>query len=377
MAKADPIMSFRRCLPGWVLDCLGCDDPPTRASSLGGRQPVQPKWPSQPTHVFDLILLGTEGSGKSTFIRQMQIIHGTGFNDLERRDYVKYINLNILEAIEILATQIYRLGIPLEEPAREQDIIAFRNEGLSMDLRLQAVRLLWLDQGIQTCYTRRSEYEATSRLNTSAKYFFDNIERVSEPGYLPIPADITRVRRQTSGVQQYSFRVNNIEFSMTDVGGELQERRYWIDFLQDRVTCVIFLVAIDEYDSYFHVENEDGETVARRNRLQESIDVFRDIQLNRWMPHTTFILFLNKTDVFEDKIRYSNIVDHFPDYRGFPRNERDGKNFIHQKFNDLRANGRYIYAHYTQATDEENIRVVFDGVRDSVLQMNLRYYNLI
>ena len=36
-----------------------------------------------------------------------------------------------------------------------------------------------------------------------------------------------------------------------------------------------------------------------------------------------------------------------------------------------------IYSHYTQATDTENIRFVFAAVKDTILQLNLKEYNLV
>ena len=80
---------------------------------------------------------------------------------------------------------------------------------------------------------------------------------------------------------------------------------------QQRVTCVIFLAAIDEYDTYLITEDNE-----RANRLQESIEIFRQIQLQNWLQHTTFILFLNKKDVFEEKIRNHHLIEHFSDFPG-------------------------------------------------------------
>lgn len=37
---------------------------------------------------------------------------------------------------------------------------------------------------------------------------------------------------------------------------------------------------------------------------------------------------------------------------------------------------RRIFAHFTQATDTENIKRVFNDVREHVLEQNLKDYNL-
>jgi hypothetical protein len=35
-----------------------------------------------------------------------------------------------------------------------------------------------------------------------------------------------------------------------------------------------------------------------------------------WLNHCTFILFLNKVDIFQEKIQTSSIGAHFPEYKG-------------------------------------------------------------
>ena len=52
------------------------------------------------------------------------------------------------------------------------------------------------------------------------------------------------------------------------------------------------------------------------NRLKESIEIFSQIQLQIWLNNKTFILFLNKKDIFEDKIKKSHLIDHFEDFKG-------------------------------------------------------------
>uniref|UniRef100_A0A803W7B8 Uncharacterized protein n=1 Tax=Ficedula albicollis TaxID=59894 RepID=A0A803W7B8_FICAL len=38
---------------------------------------------------------------------------------------------------------------------------------------------------------------------------------------------------------------------------------------------------------------------------------------------------------------------------------------------------KIIYSHFTCATDTENIRFVFAAVKDTILQLNLKEYNLV
>ena len=53
-----------------------------------------------------------------------------------------------------------------------------------------------------------------------------------------------------------------------------------------------------------------------QNLLQESLDVFETIISYPWFQDSFIILFMNKTDLFMEKIRKSPISSHFPEYKG-------------------------------------------------------------
>lgn len=86
---------------------------------------------------------------------------------------------------------------------------------------------------------------------------------------------------------------------MYDVGGQRNERKKWIHCF-DEVTAVIFVAAISEYDQVLYEDNT-------QNRLVEAINLFEEICNSRWFEKTSMILFLNKRDLFEDKIAIKDI----------------------------------------------------------------------
>ncbi|KAL3069874.1 hypothetical protein niasHT_033936 [Heterodera trifolii] len=65
---------------------------------------------------------------------------------------------------------------------------------------------------------------------------------------------------------------------------------------REGVTAIIFCVALSEYDM---VLAEDDEM----KRMIESMKLFDSICNNKWFLNTSIILFLNKKDLFEEKIR--------------------------------------------------------------------------
>jgi len=151
---------------------------------------------------------------------------------------------------------------------------------------------------------------------------------------------------------------------MFDVGGQRNERKKWIHCFQG-VTAVIFCVALSEYDQTLY-EDES------QNRMTESLLLFDEICNSRWFTDTSIILFLNKTDLFKEKILKVNLNICFPEYDG-GCNYEHATSFITQKFLELnKSEVKQIYPHLTCATNTDNIRFVFNAVKDIILQNNLR-----
>lgn len=77
--------------------------------------------------------------------------------------------------------------------------------------------------------------------------FFDDMERLFAPNYLPTDQDILRTRLRTTGISETIFELGNLTYRMFDVGGQRSERKKWIHCF-DNVQVVLFLVAISGFD---------------------------------------------------------------------------------------------------------------------------------
>ncbi|CAD5111859.1 DgyrCDS1125 [Dimorphilus gyrociliatus] len=318
-----------------------------------------------------LLLLGTGESGKSTFIKQMRIIHGSGYSDEDKRSFIKLVYQNIFMAMNSMIRAMDTLQISYKDPENEQNakkvrVVDYETVTTFDREYVEAINKLWADSGIQECYDRRREYQLTD----SAKYYLDDVDRVSQPTYLPTLQDILRVRVPTTGIIEYPFDLDGIIFRMVDVGGQRSERRKWIHCFEN-VTSIMFLVALSEYDQVL-VESDN------ENRMEESKALFRTIITYPWFQNSSVILFLNKKDLLEEKIMYSHLVDYFPEFDGPQKDAQQAREFILKMFVDLNPDpDKIIYSHFTCATDTENIRFVFAAVKDTILQLNLKEYNLV
>ncbi|XP_024154912.1 guanine nucleotide-binding protein subunit alpha-14 [Oryzias melastigma] len=318
-----------------------------------------------------LLLLGTGESGKSTFIKQMRIIHGKGYSESDKKGFIRLVNQNIITAIQALIDAMRTLKIDYVDDQNmsnadklsQLDITQITQalEGWQVD----AIRRVWSDHGVQQCYERRREYQ----LSDSAKYYLSDLDRISSPQYIPTLQDILRVRVATTGIIEYPFDLSKVIFRMVDVGGQRSERKKWIHCFED-VTSVVFLAALSEYDQVLFESRDD-------NRLRESLALFETIMSYKWFQESSTILFLNKTDLLEEKITKSHLGDYFSEFTGNRGDADAAKKFILQMYVN-RHTGRHkpLYTHYTCATDTENIRVVFKAVKDTLLRDNLERFNL-
>merc|ERR1711872_112234 len=189
-----------------------------------------------------ILLLGCGEAGKSTFIKQMRIIHSGeeegGWTAEEREQYRREIHMNVIQCIQILLEEL--------KPDQEKDqnkLWEYRDNILA----------IWEEPAIQETYGRRNQFH----LPDCCRYFLSNISRVSAPTFLPESKDILQIRVMTTGVIEYNFDMDGKECIMIDVGGQRTERKKWIHCFED-VLLVMFLAAASEYDQVLeedHTEN--------------------------------------------------------------------------------------------------------------------------
>ncbi|VDN97455.1 unnamed protein product, partial [Rodentolepis nana] len=257
-----------------------------------------------------LLLLGAGESGKSTIVKQMRIIHEGGFTQEDNKQFKPVVYSNTIQSIAAILRAMNTLGIPYANPKQCNEDARVVNEVIQSmhdtepfsDELLQAMKRLWADPGVQQCFQRSNEYQ----LNDSAKYFLEDLDRLGAKDYQPSEQDILRTRVKTTGIVEVHFQFKNMNFKLFDVGGQRSERKKWIHCFED-VTAIIFCVAMSEYDQVLH---EDETT----NRMQESLKLFDSICNNKWFTDTSIILFLNKKDLFAEKIKRSPLTVCFPEY---------------------------------------------------------------
>jgi GTPase SAR1 family protein len=197
-----------------------------------------------------------------------------------------------------------------------------------------------------------------------ANYYFLNAVRFSASNYVPTKEDVLIARKKTSCVSETFFDINSHKFSFVDVGGQRSERKNWLSVFQD-TTAIIYLCSIADYDL---ILEESPDT----NRFAESLRLWKSITAYKVFKDTPFILFLNKSDLFEEKIKRVPLSDYFETFPEFSKSPENAKlsecekswRFLLEQF--TRGCEVKYYHHLTNSLNTELTKKIFAHVQTSI-----------
>ncbi|KAH8985522.1 G-protein alpha subunit [Lactarius akahatsu] len=314
-----------------------------------------------------ILLLGSGESGKSTIVKQMKIIHQNGYTPEELLAFRPLIWKNLHESAHGVVKALTKFNLEPITPANRANcerILAYQlaiedpHFFFSPDVA-QAVQDLWADEIIPALMNYSSKFY----LMDSATYFFAEAHRIAASNYLPSMEDVLRARAKTTAITETRFPLGQLSIHMVDVGGQRSERKKWIHNFES-VTSIIFCTALSEYDQVLLEERN-------QNRMAESLVLFESVINSRWFLRTSIILFLNKIDVFKNKLPKVPLDKYFPEYTG-GADVNKGAKYILWRFMQANRARLNVYPHITQATDTSNIRLVFVTVKETILQNALK-----
>ena len=210
---------------------------------------------------------------------------------------------------------------------------------------------------IQEVWTKRAQ----ANINDSHNEYLSDLTRIASTKYIPTEHDILISRVRTTQVTVEKYTIEGIEFEVYDVGGQRSERRKWVNCF-DNVDAVIFVAALSEYD-------QSLAEAKKQNRMIEALNLFESVVKNAHFADTSIMLFLNKKDIFAEKIMYSNIQDSqfFSDYAGPPKDFDHGVLYFIQRFEEHLEEDATSFIHVTCATDTNNMEFVLDSSRTIIM----------
>jgi len=247
---------------------------------------------------------------------------------------------------------------------------------------------LWSDPAVRTVLKIWNVH-----LEDSAGFFLNDVERIASRTYEPSDDDVVRARLRTLGVQEYKIELtsdhansqnvllgtmSSIEYGrewrIYDVGGSRTARHAWLPYF-DNVQVIIFLAPVSCFDQRL---SEDS----RVNRLADSFMLWKSICESKLLAKANTILFLNKVDLLNQKLRSGvKIKDYLPSYGERGNDAGTMIRYLRTKFKDILKHyspeERSSYYHATTVIDTKATASTLQAVKDTILRDHLKLASFI
>lgn len=201
------------------------------------------------------------------------------------------------------------------------------------------------------------------------------MDSLLDPAWTPSNEDVLHARGRTTGVLETRFKSDRYEWVLVDVGGQTVERRKWTN-LQQGLQGLLYFTAADEYD----IPSDEADELTK---LQVSLNIWEEvIHGDAIAGSVAIILFINKADLLDKRLRKSpkSFKKVFKEHAG----GKDVAQALECLKNTFLARIRpgtaltssQIYVHSTCALDTNQMGLVFNSVRDFVVQQRMMKANL-
>ncbi|KII92506.1 hypothetical protein PLICRDRAFT_103802 [Plicaturopsis crispa FD-325 SS-3] len=244
--------------------------------------------------------------------------------------------------------------------------------------RQSDLETLWRHPAVKTLLRHRK-----LRLDESAPFFLDHMDRIAQPDYLPSTGDILNVRLQTLGVKEHHFDIkigtSIYNWIMYDVGGAVllifpSQRHAWVPYFDD-AKAVIFLAPISAFDQYLE---EDPRT----NRIDDSLQLFTAICSNKLLKKAHLVVMLNKADLLRKKLEAGIKVRKFiTSFGDRPNTYEEVSEYFRAHFIQTHRRkdigNRALYMHFTTMLDVDASQRIVANVGEAIIRAHIAQVGLL
>ncbi|KAJ7289676.1 G-protein alpha subunit [Mycena rebaudengoi] len=332
-----------------------------------------------------IIFLGQSESGKSSALLDFRRAFTPKYFESKRLVLKAVIHLSLIGSIQKILTVLQHEWDVLEggDPTETTTPLASEHQRLALLLSpllagdavdpsqvtqvLTACKneiiALWEDDVVQRVLASRDVH-----LQEERWFFLDDTARIAALDYVPSDRDIIRMRIEMPGIEEHLLVVESglragMKLSITEVCGS-SLRSAWVNRIIhswssnipyfDNVQAILFFAPL-----VFWQRTKDS----RVNRVQESLELWREIVSDPLLANTTLILLFNKKDILQAQIAAGVLVKNYIPSFGDRLNDvatvtkylRDKFSAYHRKFSPL---PRPFIFYEAEATDAKSAAAI-------------------
>jgi len=293
--------------------------------------------------------------GISSFYKQLQIRHLTGYSKAELCGYRCVIWSNTIDVMQILlyyaTDDLPSMPPPSLLPLVDKWSILSSLETTFDDQLVKEFDTLWHSDFLQNALT------TCDGLPCNAAYFAENVKRFALADYVPNAQDILHCRSRITGVKELEFDVNCTHFRLVHVGGSRSMRNKWFS-LFGNVDCLLYFVDLSSYHQTLYYDDNITNMQATRRQVDSYIN-------NKWFSHVPIHFVFGKCDVFERDLKKHKLQQSFNTYRG-DHSYDDALAFVAHKFCKLnRRRGRSVTWSAVNGLDNQSVQMAFEKAADA------------
>jgi len=319
-------------------------------------------------NTLKLLTLGVSGCGKSTFSKQMKILHTEGFQDFEINNFKAIVTRNVTSGIREIS--IYILD-NCEDQVTEKviNLLGYFQKNSNLDLSDETVvgncREMWENDDVRRIYDQIKYNVHFPHID----YYMNEFDRIIDPNFIPNNEDIVRCRQATIGASTTTFWREKFWWKIIDVGGHTPERAKWGNIVKEGINAMLYFVSLDDYATISGEEN--GKTKMDISKL-----VWEEVVNSEIFKGEATLLFLNKIDLFKEQIenesQFEQFKETFPNYTG-DQDYEQAFEFIKNSYleKSTRLQPKDIYSHATCAIDTEQMSAIWGALKENIFKQRI------
>jgi GTPase SAR1 family protein len=373
------------------------------------------------------LLLGTGGSGKSTIFKQMRRTHGHRIPELDA-DSARESSSSSTELIESKSGDESAMSVPVRVTAESvrdmihrqviddihdlcryaielvsggssaahaewsseevlkivieigSDISWADNQSFLTEELAASIDEVWHDPGMKAVFEQRRQ----SHIMDQTEFFMCRVKDIAKESFKPTFQDYVSVRQRTTGCVDSTLMLKTgskvVRIILSDVGGQTSERKKWTHFFGG-VNVVLWVMSLSGYDQVLFENNA-------KRVYDDNFEQFGRICHRKEFTETDFVVFLNKIDLFIEKIKevpFSVYDDSLPPASS--HNATEILDFIESRYKTIWRDGltevqkvskcKILYFHQTCATDTKIMDEVVADVQSSLVRRRLEHTGLV